>query len=162
MIFGKMKLGSMFNKSGYKFGGSSEMKLAGVEPALIAVTRRALELSVMDFGITCGLRTQHEQNQLVIQGKSQIRHSRHQDGMAVDIVVYKDGKVTWELAHYIVVAEAFAKAAKELKTPLRWGGAWSHDLDKNKALKAHNAYVKLRESQNRKPFIDGPHFEIPK
>jgi peptidoglycan L-alanyl-D-glutamate endopeptidase CwlK len=146
----------------WKFGNRSEVKLVDVDADLVAVARLALTYSPVDFGITSGLRTQHEQNQLLATGKTQVRHSRHQDGMAIDVVAYVDGKVTWDLEHYITIADAFAKACKELNVKVRWGGAWSHNLDEHTGTEAHKAYVSLRKSQNRKPFIDGPHFEIPK
>jgi len=147
---------------GWKFGKRSEMKMVGIDKRLEKVTRRALELSPVDFGVTCGLRTQHEQNQLRAQGKSQIKHSRHQDGMAVDVVAYINGKVSWDLKHYVTISDAFAKACKELNVPLRWGGAWTHNLNDHTGTEAHEAYVSLRKSQGRRPFIDGPHYEIPK
>jgi peptidoglycan L-alanyl-D-glutamate endopeptidase CwlK len=146
----------------WKFGKRSEMKMVGIDKRLEKVTRRALELSPVDFGVTCGLRTQHEQNQLRAQGKSQAKHSRHQDGMAVDVVAYIDGKVSWDLKHYVTISDAFAKACKELDVPLRWGGAWTHNLNNHTGTEAHKAYVSLRKSQGRRPFIDGPHYEIPK
>jgi peptidoglycan L-alanyl-D-glutamate endopeptidase CwlK len=147
---------------GWKFGNRSEVKLVDVDENLVAVARLALTYSPVDFGVTCGLRTQHEQNQLLATGKTQVRHSRHQDGMAIDVVAYVEGKVTWDLEHYITIADAFAKACKELNVKVRWGGAWSHNLDEHTGTEAHKAYVSLRKSQGRKPFIDGPHFEIPK
>jgi peptidoglycan L-alanyl-D-glutamate endopeptidase CwlK len=147
---------------GWKFGSRSEMKMTGIDTDLEKVTRRALELSPVDFAITCGLRSQHEQNQLRALGKSQAKRSRHQDGMAVDVVAYKGSKVTWDLDQYIIIADAFAKACKELNVKIRWGAAWTHDLDENTGTEAHEAYVSLRKSQGRRPFIDGPHFEIPK
>jgi peptidoglycan L-alanyl-D-glutamate endopeptidase CwlK len=147
---------------GWKFGNRSEVKLVDVDENLVAVARLALTYSPVDFGITCGLRTQHEQNQLLATGKTQVRHSRHQDGMAIDVVAYVGGKVTWDLEHYITIADAFAKACKELNVKVRWGGAWSHNLDEHTGTEAHEAYVSLRKSEGRRPFIDGPHFEIPK
>ncbi|OVZ72822.1 peptidase M15, partial [Yersinia intermedia] len=40
-----------------KFSQRSENNLKGVNPALVKVVRRALELSPVDFGVTEGLRT---------------------------------------------------------------------------------------------------------
>lgn len=172
------KLTSMFSKKGeapkylkgadkpktydWKFGNRSEMKLVDVDETLVKVVRLALTYSSIDFGVTCGLRTQHEQNQLYIQGKSKVKHSRHQDGAAIDIVVYKGGKVTWDLHDYVTAAEGFHLAAKELGVDLRWGAAWTRNLKDVSAREAHNSYVSLRKQQGKRPFIDGPHFEIPK
>ena len=41
----------------WKFGSRSEIKLEGINKGLEKVTRRALELSPVDFGVTCGLRS---------------------------------------------------------------------------------------------------------
>ncbi|ENA1747725.1 M15 family peptidase, partial [Yersinia ruckeri] len=55
----------------------SENNLNGVNPALVKVVRRALELSPIDFGVTEGLRTVARQKELVAAGKSQTMNSRH-------------------------------------------------------------------------------------
>jgi peptidoglycan L-alanyl-D-glutamate endopeptidase CwlK len=146
----------------WHFGKRSEMKMEGVEPTLIQVARVALPKSPIDFGITCGLRSQHEQNQLLAQGKTQVRHSRHQDGMAIDVVAYENGKVSWKLKHYITIADAFAEACKELNMELRWGAGWPFYLGKHTGQESHDAYVAMKRKQKRRTFIDGPHFEIPK
>jgi peptidoglycan L-alanyl-D-glutamate endopeptidase CwlK len=163
-----MKLTSMFKKkkqpvSGFKFGGRSKQKLEDVHPDLVAVFERALQLSTVDFGITCGLRTQHEQNQLRAKGKSQVKVSRHQTGHAIDVVCYVGGKVTWDFEYYGRVADAVALAAKELDVSVVWGAAWLAPLNSYEdAFEAKGTYVALRKSQGRKPFIDGPHFELNK
>jgi len=172
MKFTKMKdkMTSIFGKGGkklvptfdWKFGSRSLQKLQGVDDRIVRVCHLALTYSSIDFGITCGMRTQAEQTQLRLSGATQIKHSRHQDGAAIDVVAYVNGKVSWDLQHYITIGEAFALAAKELNVPIRWGAAWTHDLSESLALQAHTEYVALRRSQNKKPFIDGPHFEIPK
>ena len=60
-----------------------------------------------------------------------------------------------------------AQAACDLGvTNLRWGAAWHIDdlaswwENNNTAEDAMNAYVDLRRSQGRRPFIDAPHFEL--
>lgn len=162
----KNSLTEMFKKPkpqfDWKFGGRSLQKLQGVDDRLVRVAHLALKYSSVDFGITCGLRTQAEQNQLRAQGKSQAKRSRHQDGMAIDIVCYVDGKVTWEFKHYMIAAQAIALAARELDVEIRWGAAWPYLLNHKDASAAHTDYVFMRKAQGRTPFIDGPHFEIPK
>jgi peptidoglycan L-alanyl-D-glutamate endopeptidase CwlK len=162
----KNSLTEMFRKPkpqfDWKFGGRSLQKLQGVDDRLVRVAHLALNYSSVDFGITCGLRSQAEQNQLRAEGKSQVKHSRHQDGCAIDIVCYVDGKVTWDFKHYMVVAQSIALAARELDVEIRWGAAWPYLLNHKDASAAHNDYVTIRKMQGRKPFIDGPHFEIPK
>ncbi|STI98390.1 putative phage PS3 [Escherichia coli] len=69
----------------FKFSSRSEKNLQGVNPDLVKVTRRALEISEVDFGITEGLRSHYRQKQLVATGKSQTMNSRHLTGHAVDV-----------------------------------------------------------------------------
>ncbi len=63
-------------------------RLSGVKPQLVAVVRRAIELTTVDFGVTEGLRTIETQRRYVDTGKSQTMDSRHLTGDAVDLVAY--------------------------------------------------------------------------
>lgn len=58
----------------FRFSRRSEKNLEGVKPQLVAVVRRAMELTEIDFGITEGLRTKERQKQLVAEGKSQLSY----------------------------------------------------------------------------------------
>ncbi|BEC38787.1 peptidase M15 [Escherichia coli] len=109
----------------FRFSRRSEKNLEGVKPRLVAVVRRALELTEVDFGITEGLRTRERQKQLVAEGKSQTMNSRHLTGDAVDVVAYIDNQVSWEWPLYEKIAQAFKQAAVELNTPVEWGGGWN-------------------------------------
>ncbi|WP_162475625.1 M15 family metallopeptidase, partial [Candidatus Erwinia dacicola] len=100
------------------------------------VTRRALELSPVDFGITEGLRSQERQKQMVAQSSSQTMNSRHLTGHAVDVVAYVGSDISWNMPLYQQIAQAFKQASAELSIPVEWGGDW-------KTLK------------------DGPHFQLP-
>ncbi|WP_097411346.1 M15 family metallopeptidase, partial [Escherichia coli] len=113
----------------------SEKNLEGVKPQLVAVVRRALELTEVDFGITEGLRTKERQKQLVAEGKSQTMNSRHLTGDAVDVVAWVGSQVSWDWPLYEKIAQAFKQAAAELGTAIEWGGEW-------RSLK------------------DGPHFQL--
>lgn len=122
--------------SNFKFSQRSENNLKGVNPDLVKIVRRALQLSPVDFGITEGLRTVERQRQLVAAGKSQTMNSRHISGHAVDVFAYPISAGSWEWKYYEQIATAFKQAAKELDIPVEWGGDW-------KTLK------------------DGPHFQLP-
>jgi peptidoglycan L-alanyl-D-glutamate endopeptidase CwlK len=147
----------------YNLSQKSLNELQGVDPRLIAVVKRAIQLTTVDFGVTEGLRSVETQKKYVAAGKSQTMKSKHIDGKAVDLVAYVDGKVSWELNLYDNIADAMAKAAKELGLPLKWGAAWNVlDITKwNGTMEAAmNHYVDTRRKEGKRPFIDGPHFEI--
>ena len=145
----------------YKLGTRSLQKLEGVNPDLVAVVSRAIELSKQDFSVICGLRTVKEQEALVAKGASQTMKSKHLEGNAVDLAAYCDG-IRWELNLYDEIADAMLKAAKELGVTLRWGAAWHKNLNEweGTAEDLMNEYIDLRRSQGKRPFIDAPHFEL--
>jgi peptidoglycan L-alanyl-D-glutamate endopeptidase CwlK len=141
--------------------------LDGVHPDLVAVVKRAIELTAIDFGCIAGTRTLEEQEEHVLAGRSQTMNSMHlpqEDGYshAVDLMAYVGSAGVWELNLYDDIADAMKKAAKELGVAVKWGAAWSEgDLRtyKGTSADAMNAYIDIRRSQGRRPFIDAPHFE---
>lgn len=153
---------------GFKLSNRSKGKLEGVHPDMVAVVERAIELTKVDFGVTYGVRTVEEQEKLVASGRSQTMKSKHliQDSgysHAVDVVAYDGSDVVWEINVYDDIADAFKAAAEELGVAVKWGAAWSEgDIRtyEGTAEDAMMAYVDLRRSQGRRPFIDGPHFEL--
>lgn len=138
-------------------------KLEGVNPQLVAVVKHAIKLTKVDFGVTEGLRSVERQKELVAAGKSQTMKSKHIDGNAVDLVAYIGSDIAWELNLYDDIADSIKQAAIQLGVPIRWGAAWHIDDIRqwNGTMEdAMNAYIDLRRSQGRRPFIDGPHFEL--
>jgi peptidoglycan LD-endopeptidase CwlK len=150
-------------KMSFKLSKRSLDKLEGVNHNLVNVVHKAIELTKVDFGIVYGLRTLEEQKKLVAAGKSQTLKSKHLDGNAVDLMAYVDGKGCWELNVYDDLADAMKEAAIAEGVPIRWGAAW-HIPDirswEGTAEAAMMSYIDTRRSQNRRPFIDGPHFEL--
>ncbi len=147
----------------FRLSKRSLSRLEGVDERLVLVTKRAIELTKIDFGVTEGLRTVKRQQELVNKGASKTMNSRHIDGRAVDCVAYIGSRVSWELNLYDDIADAFKAAAIELDVHVRWGGSWTTpDLRAwdGTMEEAMNAYIDLRRSQGRRPFIDGPHFEL--
>jgi peptidoglycan L-alanyl-D-glutamate endopeptidase CwlK len=128
---------------------------------MVAVVEKAITISEQDFSVICGLRTVKEQEALVAKGASQTMKSKHLEGLAVDLMAYIDGG-RWELNLYDEIADAIRKAAIELGVNVRWGAAWHKTLNEwdGTAEDLMNEYIDLRRSQGRRPFIDGPHFEI--
>ena len=147
----------------FKLSQRSIDKMEGVDANLVAVTKRAIELTKIDFGVIYGMRTIQEQENLVAAGKSQTMKSKHLVGRAVDLMAYVDGKGCWELNVYDDLCDAMKEAAKELSVAIKWGAAWSEGDIRTypgTAEDAMMAYVDLRRGQGRRPFIDGPHFEL--
>jgi len=154
----------------FRLSNRSLSRLEGVHPDMVATVKRAIELTKVDFGVTCGVRTVAEQKALVASGASQTMNSRHLrqgDGYshAVDLVAYVGPRISWELNLYDDIADAMKAAAKEVGLAIEWGAAWSEGDMRNYAGTAEDAmnnYIDLRRSQGRRPFIDGPHFQVMK
>ena len=116
----------------------SKQKLKGVHPDLVRVILRAannLMNGSFGFIVTEGSRTIERQQLLFKEGKSKTMNSRHLKGDAVDLAVTLDGKVSWDFEQYRELSKIILAAAKELNTPVVWGGSWE-------------------------TFRDGPHFEL--
>jgi peptidoglycan L-alanyl-D-glutamate endopeptidase CwlK len=147
-----------------KLGAKSLKELQGVHPDLVAVVKRAISLSVQDFSVHDGTRTMTEQKKLVEAGASKTLASRHLTGHAVDLVPFVNGKLRWEWEPIYKIADAVRIAARELGTPLRWGGAWDIDFTESTAPPEDlvTDYAARRRKAGKKAFLDGPHFELPK
>ena len=116
----------------YRLSLRSRQRLSGVHPDLVAVVKRAIEITEQDFSVTEGIRHIERQRKLVATGKSTTLKSRHLTGHAVDLVPYP---VSWDWEYFYPIADAMKQAAKELCVDLEWGGDW-------------------------KSFKDGPHFQL--
>jgi peptidoglycan L-alanyl-D-glutamate endopeptidase CwlK len=152
----------------FRLSQRSMDRLEGVHPDMTAVVERAIQLTGVDFGVTQGVRTLDEQKANVAAGRSQTMASKHllqDDGFshAVDVVASVGSDVSWELNVYDDICDAFKEAAKEVGCSIKWGAAWSEgDIRtyEGSSEDAMMAYVDLRRSQGRRPFIDAPHFEL--
>jgi peptidoglycan L-alanyl-D-glutamate endopeptidase CwlK len=144
---------------------SSLNRLAGVHPDLRAVILRAAELpddAPFSFVVTEGRRTIERQRELYAAGKSQTMASRHLTGHAVDLAVIIGGKAEWALQLYTQLARIVGLSATALNIPVVWGGCWvkvngAGDLDDEMI-----EYMQRCKREGRRPFIDGPHFELDK
>lgn len=117
----------------YKLGSRSRQNLSGVHPDLVAVVKRAIEITGVDFTVIEGIRNINRQRELYKAGRSTTMNSRHITGHAVDMVPWP---VDWnDLERFEVMSEAMKSAAEELEIPIVWGGDW-------------------------KSFYDAPHFEL--
>lgn len=116
----------------YNLSNKSLAKLDGVHPDLVAVVKRAIQISEQDFSVGEGLRSPSRQRELVNTGKSTTMNSRHLTGHAVDLFPYP---LSWDWNYFYPIADAMKQAAKELGVDLEWGGDW-------------------------KSFPDGPHWQL--
>jgi len=147
---------------GYVLGKRSLQKLSTVDDRLQRIVQYAITVTKQDFSVICGIRTKTEQRSLVASGASQTMNSKHLDGLAVDLMAYSGGG-RWELNLYDEIADAMKDGAKQEGIALRWGAAWhinSIGEWPQTSEEAMNAYIDLRRSQGRRPFIDAPHFEL--
>jgi peptidoglycan L-alanyl-D-glutamate endopeptidase CwlK len=113
----------------------SRERLIGVHDHLGRVVERAAEELPFELRVTSGLRTVEEQKRMVAIGASRTMRSRHLTGHAVDVAPVVDGKVRWDWPLFNIIAAHMKQAARELETPIVWGGDW-------------------------RMFRDGPHFEL--
>ncbi len=148
----------------YVLGSISLKELNGVHEDLLAVVNRAIEITPQDFSVHDGMRTLDEQKELVKRGVSKTLNSRHISGHAVDLVPYINGKLRWEWEPIYVIADSVRLAAKELSIPLRWGGAWDIDFtgSDDSPEDVVEDYSARRKKMNKRVFLDGPHFELPR
>ena len=150
----------------YQLSKRSLSRLAGVDDKLVAVVKRAIEISDVDFMVLEGVRSKEQcminygkgrtAAQCVAKGvPAQYANpnaakvtwlnnpfaSKHVTGKAVDLVPYP---VDWnDLKKFDLIAQAMLQAAKELGVPVRWGADWNNN-------------GKPRERGES----DSPHFEI--
>lgn len=119
----------------FKLSQKSLDRMSGVHPDLVAVVKRAIEITEVDFAVLEGVRSVARQEQLIKAGASQTMKSRHLTGHAVDLGAYVNGSVRWDWPLYDKIALAMKAAAIELQVSLEWGGDW-------------------------RSFKDGPHFQL--
>jgi peptidoglycan L-alanyl-D-glutamate endopeptidase CwlK len=122
----------------FTFSDRSLNNLKGVHPKLVAVVKRALELSTIDFTVLEGVRSQARQDELWAQGRTKPgqvvtwvqtsgTHGIQADGFghAVDLAPYP---IDWNnFKRFDQLANTMFIAAKELNVTLRWGGDWDMD-----------------------------------
>jgi peptidoglycan L-alanyl-D-glutamate endopeptidase CwlK len=148
----------------YKLSARSLQRMQGVDERLIEVVKVAITVTKVDFGVIEGLRTAEKQLEYYQKGASQIAvGGKHVQGKAVDLMAYIGDRVSWEINMYDDIADAMKYGATVVGVPVCWGAAW-HIPDIREwdgtMQDAIDSYVSIRRSQGKRPFIDGPHFEI--
>ena len=147
----------------FKLSQRSLDRLDSVDPDLIKVVKYAIGVTKVDFGVIEGVRTLEKQKELVAAGASKTMNSKHLKGLAVDRMAYVGGRGCWELKVYDDIADAMKQGAIEYGVPIVWGASWHirNIADWEGTMEeAMNDYIDTRRKEGKRPFIDGPHFEI--
>jgi peptidoglycan L-alanyl-D-glutamate endopeptidase CwlK len=137
----------------FALGPTSLKKLEGVDPVLVSVVKRAIEITTQDFSVLWGVRTLKEQAALYAQGRTVpgnivtwTMDSKHLPGAngfgrAVDLLPYP---ADWkEQRKFRLIAVAMMQAAKEQGVRLRWGADWN-----------------MNQKEGEKGETDFAHFEL--
>ena len=136
----------------YVLSKRSLASLEGVDPRLVKVVKRAIQITEQDFVVTEGLRTREQMKINYGKGRTVAELARH--GIEAKYAKPKESKVTWlnnpfasnhasgkavdiypypvdynDLRKYAKINEAMQKAAKELGVKVEWGGNWSKSKD---------------------------------
>ncbi len=148
----------------FALGVKSLSRLTGVHEDLTRVVRRAITLTDVDFTVVEGRRSADRQRDLVAAGASQTMASRHLTGHALDLAPVVGGAARWDWPLVHRVAAAMRQAGRVERVPLRWGGAWDMLLTETGEDDPETvmlSYAGRRRAAGQKPFLDGPHFELP-
>ena len=134
--------------SKYKLSERSLNSLKGVNPNLVKVVERAIELTEQDFLVLEGVRSKEQCYINYGKGRTAAQcsakgvptkyaqpslskvtwlnnplASKHVTGNAVDLVPYP---VDWNtISKFTTISKAMKQAAKELGIDLEWGGDWT-------------------------------------
>ena len=141
-------------------------RMRPVYPPLADVIRLSIKYSVLDMTIlNSTLRTLQEQEEYVAKGTSKTMDSLHlpqDDGYvhAVDVAAMERGSVSWRPEVYFDIADAVQQAARDLNVDVVWGGCWKSLNTGRTVDDLYADYVARKRSQGRRPFFDGPHFQI--
>lgn len=112
------------------------------------------KLHCPDWGVSAGKRTTDEQFNLFRKGRNMVvnthgrnvyeivnqnevvtycdgytKRSPHQDGLAIDIYAYVDGKANYEPGNLALVFTCFQEAAKDMGITIEWGGNYNSLAD---------------------------------
>tara|TARA_R110002012_G_scaffold7380_3_gene34667 strand:+ start:3185 stop:3565 length:381 start_codon:yes stop_codon:yes gene_type:complete len=109
----------------YKFGKRSRERLKGVDTRLINVLNELIKM--MDVTIIEGVRTKERQAELLKQGATKVKYSKHMEGKAVDLSPYP---IDWNNRDgFYYMGGMIRGIAKQLGLKIRFGGDWDSDGD---------------------------------
>ena len=134
--------------SKYKLSERSLKSLEGVDPNLVKIVKRAIEITEQDFIVIEGVRSKEQCYINYGKGRTAAQcsakgvptkyaqpslskvtwlndplASKHVTGNAVDLVPYP---IDWNtISKFTTISKAMKQAAKELGVDLEWGGDWT-------------------------------------
>ena len=115
----------------FKYSKKSLNILNKVDEKLQLIFNELIRITKIDVGIVSGLRTAEEQIGCFKNGKSHCdgikNKSKHQIGLAVDFVCYKDNKITYDIKYYYYVVGLIEKIALDLDIKIQSGIWWSFE-----------------------------------
>ena len=134
-----------------RFGRKSKSRLKGVNSKLVNVLNETVK--VYDITVLEGVRTKRRQKELYDAGKTKVLHSKHMDGLAVDICPYP---VNFEdIKRFFYLAGLIKIISTNLGANVRWGGDWNRDQKfSGRGLK------NKKGSDSSQNFNDYVHFEL--
>ena len=107
----------------YKFGRRSRERMKGIDSRLINVLNELIKM--MDVTIIEGLRSAERQEELLAQGATKVKYSKHMEGKAVDIAPYP---IDWkDRDRFYYMGGMVRGIAKQLGINIRFGGDWDSD-----------------------------------
>lgn len=125
----------------YTFAASSIRRLEKVDPKLREIMAAAKQRAIIDFDISCGYRSIHDQQELFNAGRSQLDGVNHKSkhnylpARAVDIYAYSGKYADYSLDKLRYLTDIFKECANEAGVKIECGIDW-------------------------KDFVDGPHVEL--
>ena len=126
----------------FKLGNNTKKNLASLNKSgkaassvLVLTVANFIKVTPIDFCVldSGGYRTAVEQNALFQREVSKCdgldKISKHQSGLAVDLVPWVDGKATWNRDSCFYLAGAFILYCREKGLPITSGADWNGDGD---------------------------------
>ena len=108
-----------------KFGKRSKLRLKGVKTPLINVLNKTVK--IYDIFVIEGVRSKRRQKELYDKGSTKVLHSKHMDGLAVDIAPYPYDDN--DIKRFFYMAGIIKVVSKDLGIRIKWGGDWNEDQD---------------------------------
>lgn len=154
----------------HKYSRTSKSRLAKCEPVIQHYAQEVLLVAPFDLSVgKYTFRTKAQQKLFIKTGKSKTMNSAHLPNLnglseAVDLNIYIPGINVWEMASVYDLYEDLHAAAQEIcrrdGLNILSGTCWTNlnnIVDYNDLL---FKYRTRKYTANKKPFFDGPHFEM--